>query len=456
MTTVLPMENHSSTKPCLSVKIARIPADHPTSVLSVLDFLPGDVSLQNVENLWCGHGRQMVGWGQAFRIETNDIRYAARRWDEVRSTANVTCVCSLTCCDEMPAAPVAFASFTFSQRNQGFLVVPEVSVIELPAQPDDGRNWGQCWGGFGEARGPRFVVTAAYEDEAPRDPFAVIDSLARVPWRERADVSDLPELTTLPGRMTQEEWTQQVAQVIELLRQGAAQKVVMSRDMVVAADRALDQRFIVDRLVQLYPTTWAYAVGGLVGATPEMLAAMRCGEVSSRVLAGTTAPGGGQELMRSIKDRTEHMLAVESVARALGPLTSTLTVPEAPMILDLPNVTHLATDVTGRLHEGNLLDVIAALHPTAAVCGTPTSLAYDLLERYEATQRGRYSGPVGWVDGAGEGEFGIALRCGQLSDDGREIRLFAGGGIMPNSQPEVELAETRAKMAPVLQALNLH
>lgn len=455
MTNALTLDADVAPEPRLSVKVASIPADHPTARLSLLDFLPGNVGSQHSEHLWAGHGRQMVGWGEAFRLETSDIRDAARRWDGVREAASVTCLCEPSCEEGIPALPVAFASFAFSQRAQGFLVVPEVVVVELPVQVDHGERWGFPWGGFGGARGRRFVVTSAWGDEEPRDPFAVIAELPSCAWADRGDGVGRPALSTLPGRMTQEQWKEQVAQVIAALRQGVAQKVVMSRDMVVAADRPVDQRMIVQRLAELYPTTWAYAVAGLVGATPEMLAAMSGGVVSSRVLAGTIAPGHGEELMRSMKDRTEHMLAVESVARALGPIAENLSVPEAPMILDLPNVTHLATDVAGHLREGNLLDVVAALHPTAAVCGTPTALAYDLLDRYEATQRGRYSGPVGWVDGAGEGEFGIALRCGQFSDDSREIRLYAGGGIMPDSQPEVELAETRAKMAPLLQALGI-
>lgn len=159
--------------------------------------------------------------------------------------------------------------------------------------------------------------------------------------------------------------------------------------------------------------------------------------------------------MESKKDRAEHSLAVESVARALDPITETLNVPEEPQILDLPNVSHLATDVTATLPGAGVLDVVDALHPTAAVCGTPRTVAFHLLEDFESTERGRYSGPVGWIDAEGDGEFGIALRCGQVSEDGREVRVFAGGGIMPDSIPEVELAETRAKMAPVLQALGV-
>lgn len=127
----------------------------------------------------------------------------------------------------------------------------------------------------------------------------------------------------------------------------------------------------------------------------------------------------------------------------------------SPLSLMITNVTHLVTEIRAEVPEGNLLDIVAALHPTAAVCGSPRKLAFDILSNIEGTRRGRYSGPVGWIDGTGGGEFGIALRCGQLTDDGRRIRIFAGGGIMPDSVPAVELAETRAKMKPVLQAIGL-
>ncbi len=466
----------------VDVRIARIPADHPSNETSVLDLMPLGAEGQLSRSVWAGHGRQMVGWGEAYRLSVqgqNSIRSAARRWDEIRQNAQVTCMCSPECDKtQMPALPVAFASFGFARGAEGFLTVPEVAIIELPVTPETTvqtptvatalptSRWGFPWGGWGSARGPRFIVTAAWvpsltevEDasslpQGAADPWAVLDALGAGECTAAPALDEL-SFDTLPGRMTQQQWTEQVAHVIQALQAGAAQKVVMSRDMIVRASQAIDQTELVRRLASLYPTTWVYAVGGLVGATPEMLAAMHDQQVYSRVLAGTIAPGRGAELMHSMKDRTEHMFAVESVARALGPMSSSLDVPESPMVLDLPNVSHLATDVAARLDSGNIIDVVAALHPTAAVCGTPTSHAYDLLDEYEQTQRGRYSGPVGWVDGAGEGEFGIALRCGQLSADSLQIRLFAGGGIMPDSVPEMELAETRAKMAPVLQALGV-
>ena len=255
--------------------------------------------------------------------------------------------------------------------------------------------------------------------------------------------------------MTQSKWKEAVRRLIGMLQSGAASKVVLTRDILVSASQPIDERQVLNSLRERYPTTWVYALNGLVGATPEMLASLHDGQFVSRVLAGTGEPGRGAELRDSMKNRTEHHLAVESVARAVAPLSESLDLPSDPEVLELPNVTHLSTEVRAFIRDSNVLDVVDALHPTAAVCGTPTNLAYSILEDIEGTQRGRYSGPVGWIDGAGDGDFGIALRCGQLSDDHKQIRVFAGGGIMPDSIPDAELAETRAKMRPLLQVLAL-
>ena len=167
---------------------------------------------------------------------------------------------------------------------------------------------------------------------------------------------------------------------------------------------------------------------------------------------GQLEPGEGEALASSAKDLREHDLASESVSSILTQLCSSVTT-QGPFLLSLPNVVHLATDVHARLGSAHLLDLVAALHPTAAVCGTPRDAAMRLIEELEDTERGRYSGPVGWVDPAGNGEFAIALRCGLTS--GTRLRLFAGAGIMPDSDPDAELAETEAKMRPLLDALGV-
>ncbi|HNO40472.1 MAG TPA: chorismate-binding protein, partial [Marmoricola sp.] len=159
------------------------------------------------------------------------------------------------------------------------------------------------------------------------------------------------------------------------------------------------------------------------------------------------------QLARSSKDLEEHEYAVRSVAEALQPHCTSMNVPEVPFVLHLPNVMHLATDVAGVVDSlgANVLELADALHPSAAVGGTPTKLAIDLIDQIEGMDRGRYAGPVGWIDANGDGEFGIALHSAQLS--GNRARLFAGCGIVANSDPEAELAESQAKFVPVRDAL---
>ena len=185
--------------------------------------------------------------------------------------------------------------------------------------------------------------------------------------------------------------------------------------------------------------------------------------VTSRVLAGTISKTGDDEkdlalagsLARSSKDLAEHEYAVRSVADAIEPFCSSTNVPDSPFVLHLANVMHLATDVTGALVETlshvDAFTILEQLHPSAAVCGTPRPQAAKLISEIEGMSRGRYAGPVGWIDAAGDGELGIALRCGQINGD--SIRIFAGCGIVDGSDPEIELAETYAKFAPMRSAL---
>ncbi|MGH3370205.1 MAG: isochorismate synthase, partial [Nocardioidaceae bacterium] len=213
-----------------------------------------------------------------------------------------------------------------------------------------------------------------------------------------------------------------------------------------------------------YPMTWTFHVDGLFGATPEMLVRRERGLVTSRVLAGTIRRTGddGRDLAlaatlaRSSKDLEEHEYAVRSVADALAPHCTSMNVPEAPFVLHLPNVMHLATDVAGVVHDTDAgatsLDLAAALHPSAAVGGTPTEVAKALIAEIEGMDRGRYAGPVGWMDASGDGEWGIALRSAEV--DGPVVRLFAGCGVVASSDPEAELAEAQAKFVPVRDAVS--
>jgi menaquinone-specific isochorismate synthase len=197
----------------------------------------------------------------------------------------------------------------------------------------------------------------------------------------------------------------------------------------------------------------------MVGATPELLARLQGDDVTSLVLAGSAPRGAtptedqlrGEALLVSAKDRWEHELAVDSVRAVLQERCDRLEM-EGPGVLRLANVQHLATRLQGRLVGAKGIgDLIAALHPTAAVCGTPRQAALDRIRSLEQMDRGRYSGPVGWLDADGNGEFGIALRCAEVN--GSRARLFAGAGVVAESLPEAELEETRLKLLAMQSAL---
>ncbi len=217
-------------------------------------------------------------------------------------------------------------------------------------------------------------------------------------------------------------------------------------------------------LARRYDNTWVFAVDGMLGATPELLVRRERGLVTSRVLAGTIRRTGDDakdlglaaSLARSSKDLEEHEYAVRSVADALAPHCSSTNVPESPFVLHLPNVMHLATDVTGVASDDvTSLTLAASLHPSAAVGGTPTREAVGLIAELEGMDRGRYAGPVGWTDASGDGEWGIALRSGSYENHGaRQLRIFAGCGIVAGSDPEAEVSEADAKFVPMRDALS--
>jgi menaquinone-specific isochorismate synthase len=271
-------------------------------------------------------------------------------------------------------------------------------------------------------------------------------------------------VTFTDGAVGGTEWERVVARAVSRINGGELDKVVLARDLVATAEAAIDVRWPLTRLAETYPTCWTFHVDGWFGATPELLVRRERGLVTSRVLAGTIRRTGDDDrdlslaaaLARSSKDLEEHEYAVRSVADALAPHCSSMNLPEAPFVLHLPNVMHLATDVTGVVAEtegapATSLELAAALHPSAAVGGTPTDRALAVIAEIEGMDRGRYAAPVGWMDASGDGEWGIALRSAEVT--GRTVRLFAGCGIVADSDPEAELAEAQAKFLPVRDAL---
>ena len=273
----------------------------------------------------------------------------------------------------------------------------------------------------------------------------------------------------LPGVLSEAEWKNAVTRSVAHISAGDLSKIVLARDIVASLASPVSAAQVLRELALRYSSCWTYSVDGLIGSTPEMLIKVENGVARARVLAGTldraTAPADDpgypqRVLVGSDKQRHEHQIAIDSLTRQLLPFTSSMTSHSEPFVLELPNVWHLASDVAAELAPGpdggipTSLALVEALHPTAAVCGFPTSVAGELISELEHMDRGPYAGPVGWMDAAGNGEWGIALR-GAVIEDPRTVRLYAGCGIVAGSNPAAELAETWSKFRPMLEALDL-
>ena len=401
----------------LTVTTVRVPDPGP-----LLDLLPDSGALA-----WVQGGEGLVGWGQAARLElSGEARFEDARawWDAVVAQSEVA--------DEvgLPGTGlVAFGSFAFDPRTgSSVLVVPEVAV---------GHREGTWW-----------VTTIGAADSTLPD---------RTPPRPPSSVA------FADGAVTGTQWMAAVEEAVRRIVDGGVEKVVLARALEASAAEPVDLRWPLRRLAADYPECWAFAVDGLLGATPELLLRLRAGVVTSRVLAGTLRRTGdanedlrrGEALARSIKDVEEHGYGVRSVVEALAPHCTDIDVPAGPFVLELRNVMHLATDISAVVADGaGSLQLVGALHPTAAVCGSPTDVALDLIRELEGLDRGRYAGPVGWLDASGDGEWAIALRCAEVDRaDPRRLRLYAGCGIVAGSQPLQELAESNAKLVPMRDAL---
>ena len=385
---------------------------------------------------WVRRGEGIVGWGSVARIdlppgrrENSPLHQADRVWSDLVAHALVRDVVGLP-----GSGLVAFGSFSFATTSPAgaVLVVPEVVV---------GHRAGQWW-----------LTTVSAGGLPPPPDLPDIEP-----------VTSPGEVSFADGALGATQWAGAVAEAIDAIAAGQVDKVVLARDMEARTEQEIDPRWPLRRLAERYPGCFTFSVDGLIGATPELLVRREKGLVTSRVLAGTIRRTGDDardlslaaSLARSSKDLEEHEYAVRSVADALTPHCTSTNVPESPFVLHLPNVMHLATDVTGVLADASSsLALAEALHPSAAVCGTPTEDAAELIDRLEGMDRGRYAGPVGWIDAEGDGEWGLALRCGHLDPaDPHGIRLFAGCGIVAGSDPEAELAESVAKLVPMRDAL---
>lgn len=415
--------------------------------------------------VWIRQHQGLIGWGCAARIETaGPARFADADtwWLDASRDAQVDDPLRLP-----GTGPVAFGSFAFASGSASgaSLIVPSITV---------GRRGDIAWmtrlvdtNRVSDAAAEAFLADTSLPSAAAGGPSDVPDGGAGHELQPRAETPharrEPGETTFADGARSGPRWAEAVAQAVTRIGAGALDKVVLARDLYAQADTPIDLGLVLRRLADQYDRTWVFEVDGLVGATPEMLVRLERGLVTSRVLAGTIRRTGDDQrdlalaasLARSSKDLEEHEYAVRSVAQALAPHCTSMAVPESPFVIHLPNVMHLASDMAGRLRNGvTALGLVSALHPSAAVCGTPREVAQAVIAELEGMDRCRYAGPVGWTDATGDGEWGIALRCGAVDPaDPRRMRLFAGCGIVAGSDPEAELAESDAKLIPMRTVL---
>lgn len=338
--------------------------------------------------------------------------------------------------------PVAFAAFPFDPAAPGEVIVPEIVV----GRSVDGRRW--------------LTLTGPTAPDAE----AIGAAVARLRDLAEAGPAPGPEPVAYELRsvVAPERWRDEIlAPARDRIVGGELDKVVLARELVLRTDEPVDPAAVLTRLRGAYPSAILFSVDGFVGASPELLVARHGDIVRAHPLAGTapraTDPAADSRLaaglLGSAKDRWEHRITIDWLLDGLLAFCSYVDAEPEPSIVSLANVHHLGTLVEGRLSTpaASVLDLVAALHPTPAVGGDPQKAALALIDDVEEVDRGRYAGPVGWVDAAGNGAFAVGIRSAQLAD--REVRLFAGVGVVADSDPVAELAETRSKFRAMLGAL---
>jgi menaquinone-specific isochorismate synthase len=377
--------------------------------------------------LWTRGRSGLAGRGEVLRIEVPrvDPTTAAKAVHDALDQIVVD--------DEVQVpgtGPVALGALPFDVSEPGVVVVPELVL----GRADDGTRW----------------LTAI----TPTGAEPVMPDLASAPVIE-------PRSFRVESERAVDDWCADLVALRDALRAGEADKVVLARAVRVEAEAPLSRRAIVERLRAAYPACMLSAIDGFVGASPELLVARAGDVVRCHPMAGTaprsddpsTDAGLAASLIASTKDQREHRLTIDMVHDTLLPWCSYIDEEAEPSIVAMANVQHLATLVEGRLSSppASVIELVTALHPTPAVGGSPRGAALELMARHEHLDRGRYGGPVGWVDASGNGAWAVGIRSAEVH--GSTARLFAGVGVLPGSDVEAELAETRAKLQALLGAI---
>lgn len=382
---------------------------------------PRELDLTN-RSVFLRQGQLIIAQGEVARVETfgeTRIEELSRAWQELVSQAEVDDQVGLP-----GAGMIALTSITFSAESKA------ASVLYVPQH------------------------TIVIRDEIAFEVVAEGTESVAVETKK-------PSGVFLQGDLGASDFKQLVTKAVEAISVGQIRKVVLARDLVMPISQRPDLSDAIQRLHERYPHCWTYAIGDVFGASPELLLRAESGEVSARVLAGTAGRGTDPDVDRAIaeglskshKNRSEHEYAAQSMVERLEGFCEAVIADETPFSLALPDLWHLATDVRGKLKKGiSLLDVIADLHPTAAVAGTPRTEAVKLISELEPFDRAGYAGPVGWLSSDGSGELAIALRGGVI--EAEKIRGFAGCGIVEESDAQAELDETELKFRAVRHAFS--
>lgn len=445
----------------------------PVPTVDPMDLFEHGLRRREKVTLWANPGSRYVLVGLGQTAEVTDVEQVVHGWRQWLSAGLRDGP------DEPGLGPVLFGGFSFDQaRDHGPLWqdFPRVSFIlpEFQYTFRDGDEHG--WLTFN-----RFV--------SPEAERASEMSWLDEGWnwwevvREKAEfgsaVQDFSETSPLSGDWptwlrqkgldVREDdagtWMQSVRQGAQEIRDGQLKKVVLARRLFLTAGQDLPLADVLRALRQrqgdnCYLFAIRRGMSCFLGATPERLVEVERQEVRVACLAGSIARGRtptedaqlGEQLLADAKNRAEHAVVLDMIREALTPHCDTLHIPSEPVLMKLRDIQHLYTPVSGRLKPGSqLLQLVQALHPTPAVGGYPKAAALARIRVLEQMDRGWYAGPVGWMDGQGNGEFAVALRSALFR--GRQAVLFAGCGIMGDSDPEAEWDETRVKMTPMLTAI---
>ena len=394
----------------------------PTSTADDIDFnaFAGSDGMLFVRN-----GAGFATRGIAARVASQDIK---------EFLASIQVIDSV---NAPGSGPVVIGAIPFDSQQPHDFVLPKMLICKS--------NDGRCW------------VTTIHENDQSDPAEDSLDLSSIV-----APSATSSSYTVTPG-VTVETYLQAVTAARDGVRNGSISKAVIARDVFVASSQPINIYSVLLRLRNVFGSSYQFSVDGFIGASPELLVSIIDGEVSSHPLAGTAPRTGdpatdaqlASSLLSSSKNQIEHRIVIDAVHDTLLPWCSYLDWEPEASIVAVANVQHLGTHMSGRLSEPflHVLDAVYALSPTPALGGFPRDQALQLIKEVEGMSRGRYGGAVGWCDSRGNGVWAVAIRCAEFSNDNKTARLFAGGGIVADSDPLSELAETQAKLQAMLAAI---